>query len=387
MVMKTSIRNTSQRGSAAASRKRNQGTAAAERQERFGTQSELQTRIDQSVPVVIQRRQIERVFGARQQPNNTGLPDNLKTGIESLSGVDLSDVRVQRNSTKPAQLNALAYTQGNEIYLGPGQERHLPHEAWHAVQQKQDRVRPTMRVNGASINDDHMLEKEADKMGTRSNWMRAVEGRRSRSQFLTSQKGPYGTALSHDAKPIQDVIQGFWPFTGYGYFWNIRPDQRTPEALIAAARAGNIEGITCHQAVLTWLRESGYASDETRGLAHTEEALEAIYNNRGPGDFPAAREAGEITVPAGHIIGFFGPAGELQHSMVAIDDHGNWAGFNNHGTWGIEPLHAIIDAAAYEHWIEGGNTLSPAGGIGAAAPLTVVHLPPDAINPAYQGQP
>ncbi len=192
--------------SAAAVKKSNQGGAAVGRQERSGHPPGIQHQIDGSLPVVTQRRQIERVFGARQQPNNTGLPDNLKTGIESLSGVDLSDVRVQRNSTKPAQLNALAYTQGNEIYLGPGQERHLPHEAWHAVQQKQGRVQPTIQVNGASINDDHMLEKEADEMGTRSNWMRAVEGRRSRSQFLTSQKGPYGTALSHDAKPIQAIF-------------------------------------------------------------------------------------------------------------------------------------------------------------------------------------
>ena len=68
--------------------------------------------------------------------NRTGLPIYLKDRVESLSGVDLSDVRVHRNSSKPDRMNALAYTQGRDIHLGPGQEHHLPHEAWHAVQQK-----------------------------------------------------------------------------------------------------------------------------------------------------------------------------------------------------------------------------------------------------------
>lgn len=42
--------------------------------------------------------------------------------MEAMSGMDLSEVRVHRNSGKPAQLSALAYAQGNEIHLGPGQE-------------------------------------------------------------------------------------------------------------------------------------------------------------------------------------------------------------------------------------------------------------------------
>jgi hypothetical protein len=75
----------------------------------------------------------------QQQPiqkkeNNTGLPDNLKTGMENLSGMSLNDVKVHRNSDKPAQLQAHAHAQGTDIHLGPGQEKHLPHEAWHVVQ-------------------------------------------------------------------------------------------------------------------------------------------------------------------------------------------------------------------------------------------------------------
>jgi hypothetical protein len=72
------------------------------------------------------------------------MPDHLKAGIELLSGMDLSDIRVHGNSDNPAQLNALAYAQGNDIHLGPRQERYLPHEAWHLVQQRQSRVKPTL---------------------------------------------------------------------------------------------------------------------------------------------------------------------------------------------------------------------------------------------------
>ncbi|HYG47806.1 MAG TPA: DUF4157 domain-containing protein [Allosphingosinicella sp.] len=99
----------------------------------------------------------------------TGLPDELKAGIEALSGIAMDDVRVLRNSAEPAKLAALAFTRGSDIHLGPGQERHLPHEAWHAVQQKQGRVRATIQAKGGvGINDDRGLEREADLMGVRA---------------------------------------------------------------------------------------------------------------------------------------------------------------------------------------------------------------------------
>ena len=101
--------------------------------------------------------------------NRTGLPDQLKAGVESLSGLSLDDVKVHYNSSKPAQLNALAYAQGTDIHVAPGQEQHLPHEAWHIVQQKQERVQPTTQMKvGTPINDDPALEKEADVMGARA---------------------------------------------------------------------------------------------------------------------------------------------------------------------------------------------------------------------------
>lgn len=103
---------------------------------------------------------------AQKKENNTGLPDNLKAGIENLSGYTMDDVKVHYNSDKPAQLQAHAYTQGTDIHLGPGQEKYMSHEAWHVVQQKQGRVKPMVQLkSGLTVNEDDGLEKEASAMG------------------------------------------------------------------------------------------------------------------------------------------------------------------------------------------------------------------------------
>jgi hypothetical protein len=121
-------------------------------------------RSQQDVPL-----QKKAASGSATRANNTGLPNNLKSGIENLSGYSMDDVKVHRNSDKPAQLQAHAYAQGTDIHLGPGQEKHLPHEAWHVVQQKQGRVKPTMQLKGkVNVNDDAGLEKEADVMGKKA---------------------------------------------------------------------------------------------------------------------------------------------------------------------------------------------------------------------------
>jgi len=139
----------------------------------------LQADIDCSPRVLAQRREIDAAFGRAledEQPsqvsvapvNQTGMPDQLKVGIESLSGMSLDHVRVHYNSDRPAQLSALAYAQGNEIHLAPQQEAHLPHEAWHVVQQAKGGVRPTVDIAGVPVNDDRALEAEADRMGAQA---------------------------------------------------------------------------------------------------------------------------------------------------------------------------------------------------------------------------
>ena len=78
-------------------------------------------------------------------------------------------MKVHYNSDKPAQLQAHAYTQGSDFHLASGQEKHLPHEAWHVVQKKQGRVQATIQLEGkVNINDDLALQKEADEMSFRA---------------------------------------------------------------------------------------------------------------------------------------------------------------------------------------------------------------------------
>ncbi|WP_281556866.1 DUF4157 domain-containing protein [Thalassomonas sp. RHCl1] len=111
----------------------------------------------------------------------TAMPTSLQAGLEALSDVDLSGTRVHRNSAKPAQVNALAYTQGQDIYVAPGQDQHLAHEGWHVVQQLQGRVKPSREVNGQSINDDVALEHEADVMGAKAANMSLPEAKEQAS--------------------------------------------------------------------------------------------------------------------------------------------------------------------------------------------------------------
>jgi hypothetical protein len=145
----------------------------------------------------------------RKRRNVTGLPERLKAGVERLSGLSLDDVRVRYNSPAPARYRALAHTQGTEIHVGAGQEKHLAHEAWHIVQQKQGRVRPTMRMKGGvAVNNDEGLEREADMMGAKAlagagtglaqHAWKGGRAEKTHLNFFTQQAAP---------------IQGFWPFT------------------------------------------------------------------------------------------------------------------------------------------------------------------------------
>lgn len=106
---------------------------------------------------------------------STPLPGGLRSNMEMISGQSLADVRVNYDSREPDRVGALAYTQGTTIHIAPGQERHLAHEAWHTVQQKQGRVNPTTEIGGEPVNDEPALEKEADVMGEQAIRMKPVE--------------------------------------------------------------------------------------------------------------------------------------------------------------------------------------------------------------------
>lgn len=132
---------------------------------------------DNRVEAAVQRKLHELANGnatVQKKQNDSGLPENLKSGIENLSGLSMDDVKVHYGSDKPSQLQAYAFAQGSDIHVAPGQEKHLPHEAWHVVQQKQGRVNATKQEGSALINDDKSLESEADVMGAKANILGAA---------------------------------------------------------------------------------------------------------------------------------------------------------------------------------------------------------------------
>ncbi len=96
------------------------------------------------------------------------LPQPLQSGMERLSGLSLTDIRVHYDSEQPGLFGAHSFAQGRDIHLGPGRGDDLPHEAWHTVQQKQGRVPITRQFRDTGINDDPGLEREADVMGEKA---------------------------------------------------------------------------------------------------------------------------------------------------------------------------------------------------------------------------
>jgi hypothetical protein len=160
-------------------------------------------------------------------PNRTGLPDALKSGIEALSGLSLADVRVHYDSPGPAQLQALAYTQGAAIHVAPGEERHLPHEAWHVVQQKQGRVSPTGTLRGTAINDDEVLESEADAMGARALASRVEPAVPEPAGQVPLQRGTVQRQRKMGFE-LEDANWRSWMYTGWSRapYWKSSADFR-----------------------------------------------------------------------------------------------------------------------------------------------------------------
>ena len=143
--------------------------------------------------------------GGGRAERRGNLPEALRTGIESLSGVSMDAVNVHYDSPRPRQLDSYAYAQGNDIHVGPGQERHLPHEAWHVVQQSQGRVAPTAATrDGVRVNDDPTLEREADAMGAKALAARRLEAMRSDETDLPPGQADAAVDAGPKAGPAAD---------------------------------------------------------------------------------------------------------------------------------------------------------------------------------------
>lgn len=153
----------------------------------------------------------------QKKENKTGIPDGLKAGMESVSGMSLNDVTVHRNSDKPAQLQAHAYAQGTDVHLAPGQEKHLPHELGHVVQQKQGRVAPTVQLKGeVPVNDSPSLEKEADSLGAKAKSLGAsaeagiaqLKGMEEEEPVQGKFVGPAQRKEVEEEEPVQGKFKG-----------------------------------------------------------------------------------------------------------------------------------------------------------------------------------
>jgi hypothetical protein len=107
--------------------------------------------------------------------------------------------------------------------LGPGQEKHLPHELGHVVQQKEGRVKPTVQLKGkVNINDDSGLEKEADVLGQKAN-----------SVGKTTEKESKAGVVQQKA---EEVLQGKFIQGTSPHFSKTQPIQLNEEGKAAAAK-------------------------------------------------------------------------------------------------------------------------------------------------------
>ncbi len=112
-----------------------------------------------------------------QKKANNNLPEGLQSNLETSFGQDFSNVNIHKNSRQALELNALAFTQDENIHFAPGQfnpnsesgTNLIGHEFTHVVQQRSGGVKPTtMLGKGLSVNEDSGLETEADHLGKRA---------------------------------------------------------------------------------------------------------------------------------------------------------------------------------------------------------------------------
>jgi Domain of unknown function (DUF4157) len=110
------------------------------------------------------------------KPRGSGqpLPEPIQKKTESFFKTSFADVRVHVGQEAPS-IGALAFTQGADLYFGPGQynpqstlgQQLLGHELTHVVQQRAGRVRNPLG-GGAAVVQDPALEAEAERMGLRA---------------------------------------------------------------------------------------------------------------------------------------------------------------------------------------------------------------------------
>ncbi|WP_372365472.1 DUF4157 domain-containing protein [Candidatus Uabimicrobium sp. HlEnr_7] len=161
----------------------------------------LQKKLGNQGVAQLYKRQFANKKSAKKQAkhlqgnvNQTGMPDQIKREMENSFGTDFSDVKIHHSSRLAVDIDALAFTQGNNIHFAPGQyeptnqkgKKLLAHELTHVVQQKQGRVRPTKKIGSMFINDASSLENEADLMANKIVQRQSNTKTQSHSSYYTN---------------------------------------------------------------------------------------------------------------------------------------------------------------------------------------------------------
>jgi len=146
------------------------------------------------------------------------LPNPLQSNLETSLGQDFSNVGIHTNSQKAVQMNARAFTQGENVHFAPGEfnpnssegKNLIGHEFTHVAQQRAGVVKPTKVLQkGVAINDNQALEREADTFGSK-----AVKG-----ETVSKYRGvKTSTSSAMQAKganePIQMLQKTPYPWVG-----------------------------------------------------------------------------------------------------------------------------------------------------------------------------
>ena len=123
--------------------------------------------------------------GEPAHDDKTGLPDDVRQGMEEAIGGNFSSVQFVTESKKAEEVGALAFTQGKNVEFAPGQFKPdttaglelIGHELTHVDQQEKGTVEPTMEIGEMLVNDDKSKETEADDKGKAA--ARLVEQKRN----------------------------------------------------------------------------------------------------------------------------------------------------------------------------------------------------------------
>lgn len=115
----------------------------------------------------------------KRQSNKNGVSEKDSTIIDNMSNLfnnDFSDINLHTNSNQANNLDALAFTQGNDIHFAPGMynpdtksgKELIGHELAHVVQQNNGLVSPSAIKGKFKISENDNLENEADIIGKKA---------------------------------------------------------------------------------------------------------------------------------------------------------------------------------------------------------------------------